>query len=62
MPYIPDNYDLFRRYDDEREEWLESRPICSNCKEPITAEKAIYINGDWICNDCIKNEFTRWID
>ncbi len=60
--YIPDNYDLFERHDAEHEEWLESRPKCSNCGEPITSEKAFCKDGEWICNDCVKNEFTRWID
>lgn len=60
--YIKDNYDLFDEKERADAEWLEGRPICSCCKEPITAEKAICINGEWYCDECIKEEFTQYID
>jgi len=34
--------------------WEESRPTCSVCGEHITDEDALYLDGEWICNDCVR--------
>lgn len=43
----------FLRHDEEQNRWLESLPECEDCGEPIQDEEAYYINGGWICLDCM---------
>ena len=35
--------------------WKEKRPVCNYCGEHITADKALYVNGEWICEDCVED-------
>lgn len=35
--------------------WAARRPTCDYCGEPITAMKALYINGEWMCEDCVED-------
>ena len=35
--------------------WASKRPTCDYCGEPITAMRALYINGEWICEDCVND-------
>ena len=44
-----DNYDLFEEDDRRKAKWLERRPICCICKEPIQEEKMIYYNDKHCC-------------
>lgn len=60
--YVPDNYDAFERHQAEQEAWLESRPICIECKEPIQDDFLYDINGDLYCEKCMKNEFRQSTD
>jgi hypothetical protein len=46
-----DNYDLFEQNEARKEKWLESRPICSCCEEPIQSEKAYCYKDQWFCKD-----------
>lgn len=42
----------FERYDREQQKWLDSRPRCYVCEEPIQDEYA-YRDGEvWYCEDC----------
>ena len=43
----------FNRHDYEQERWLESRPTCSECGEPIITETAYRFNDELICEDCM---------
>lgn len=43
----------FERYDAEQEAELEKRPVCEYCGEHIQGERALYINGEFLCTDCI---------
>lgn len=52
---LPDNYDLWERYDSERENELNKRPICDECGEHIQEEYCYHINGKHICEHCIKD-------
>lgn len=45
----------FDRLDRQQARWLSKRPQCSECGEHIQDEKAYYINGEFICNNCISN-------
>lgn len=50
---IPDAYDMWEAHEREQQRWLEKRPVCADCQEHIQEERAYYINGDWICEDCM---------
>ena len=41
--------------------WEAKRPACDYCGEPITAMKALYINGEWICEDCV-NDHMEYVE
>jgi transposase-like protein len=45
----------FNRWDDEMNSRLEQRPVCADCDEHIQDEFAYYINGEWICKDCMSS-------
>ena len=48
-----DNYDLWERHDAAQNRQLEALPICADCDNHIQDEQAYYINGEWICPDCM---------
>lgn len=50
---IPDNYSQWEAHEQEQNSWLAKRPICADCGEHIQDEEAYYINGEWICADCM---------
>ena len=43
----------FHRHDAEREDWLESLPMCEECGKHIQQEDAVCIHGHWYCDDCL---------
>ena len=43
----------FGRWDAHQAEQLERLPVCADCEEPIQDERAYYINGEWICMNCM---------
>lgn len=51
--YTDDPLRDFERWDAERERRLAQLPTCADCGEHIQEETAYYINGDWICRNCI---------
>ena len=44
----------FYRHDDEAEAWRRSRPVCSLCGEHIQETHALRLDGEWICERCIR--------
>lgn len=50
---MPDNYDLWEAHDAEQARQEARLPHCADCDEPIMTNEAYYINGDWICEDCM---------
>lgn len=50
-----DPLDDFHLRDRQQARWLQSRPQCSECSKHIQDEKAYYINGELICNNCMSN-------
>lgn len=44
----------FDSWDAEQNRQLERLPRCADCDEPIQDETAYYINGEWICEDCME--------
>ena len=50
---MPDNYSQWEAHERQQEAWLAKRPVCADCGEHIQDEEAYYINGEWICEDCM---------
>ena len=50
---MEDNYSMWQHKEAEAERWLQKRPECVDCGEHIQDEDAYYINGEWICKDCM---------
>lgn len=42
----------FDRWDEEQSRWLESRPECADCGEPIQEDHCFEYNGEYICPRC----------
>jgi formylmethanofuran dehydrogenase subunit E len=58
MPiWIADPLADFHRLDREQARRLAKLPTCERCGHPIQQERAVCIDGDWYCDDCI--EFYR---
>lgn len=53
MPYTNDPLADFEQWDREQNKWLEQRPVCADCDQHIQDDRAYYINGEWICMDCM---------
>lgn len=51
--YTDDPIADFNAYDRERQEWLDSLPVCAHCGEPIQDDKYYVIEGVNICTDCL---------
>lgn len=48
-----DAYDDFVRHDRERQRWLDSRPLCRACGEPIQEDTCLGLHGHKYHWDCI---------
>lgn len=51
--YTDDPLADFEAWDEQREKRLERLPVCVDCDNHIQDETAYYINGEWICEDCM---------
>lgn len=40
-------------YTDERDSWIESRPVCCECGDHITSEWRFFIGGKYYCERCM---------
>lgn len=49
----------FDRYDAEQEKRRDELPECDYCGERITDDYYYVINGDVICEDCLKKHFRQ---
>ena len=49
----------FNRHQEDMERRLEQRPRCSQCDEHIQEEFCFEINGELICEGCMKMEFRK---
>lgn len=57
-----DNYDLFEMHDAEQERWLAKLPVCVECGEPIQDDYLYEINGEYVCEDCLKELYRKSVD
>lgn len=55
MFYSDDPIADFNARDAEQTRQLEKRPVCADCDEPIQDDFPYYINGVWLCEDCIES-------
>lgn len=55
--YCPDMYDAFCWHEAEKERELAKRQVCSECDAPITSDWCYYINGEYICEDCMRDYY-----
>lgn len=62
MFYTDDPIADFNRHCDEQEEWLQSRPVCSECDEPIQDEHCYEINDELVCEECLKHYHRKWTE
>lgn len=54
MYYTDDPARDFERWEAAQEAKLERLPKCADCGNPIQDETAFYINGEWICEECME--------
>ena len=45
----------YDRYDAEEWEKEQKLPICPYCGDRIYTEKAVKLDGEFVCDDCIDN-------
>jgi formylmethanofuran dehydrogenase subunit E len=62
MVYIPDNYDRFEMHMAEQERELDKLPECSECGEKIQVEYCFEVNGEYICEGCMKENHRKSVD
>ena len=52
-----DPLDDFNRRDAEEAAWLKSLPHCEDCGEPIQDEYYYNLDGEILCEDCMKDRY-----
>lgn len=52
---MPDNYSQWEEHERKKETWLARRPECADCGHNIQDEQAYYINGVFVCQDCMSS-------
>lgn len=55
MNNIPDNYELWEKHDSQLQADLAELPECDWCGENIQEEHYYDIDGDKVCDECIKS-------
>ena len=60
--YIADNYDRFAAHEAEQERLLDKLPRCCECDEPILDDYLYEINGEYICEHCLKEYYRKSVD
>lgn len=49
----------FHRHDAEQTKWLESRPECCECGNPIQSNECFEFNDELICPKCLKENHQK---
>lgn len=57
MTWTDDPIRDWDRHCEQQERELAKLPVCSECDEPITSDYCYYINGEYICEDCMRNYY-----
>lgn len=53
--YIPDNYDMWEQHERQAQAELDRLPRCVYCDKPIQQDTAVYINDEYICDECLSD-------
>lgn len=56
---MPDNYSQWEAHEAKQEAWLNSRPVCCHCGEPIQEEWMFDLNGFYYHVECAEEEFKK---
>ena len=51
---VPDNHDMFMAEEQRKQQMLDRLPICKLCGDPIQQKDAVCLDGNWICDNCLK--------
>jgi formylmethanofuran dehydrogenase subunit E len=62
MDYIPDYNDLYSAYEDEQERKINKLPKCSCCGEPIIDDYLYNLDGEILCEECLKENYRRPVE
>ena len=62
MAKMPELYDLWARYDDEKERELAKLPVCVDCDQPIQDDYYYLINDKCICPDCLESGYRKDVE
>lgn len=55
----------YLQYEREEQKWLEKRPVCNQCGEPIQSYYTYEIDGYLFCEGCMeqfKNETEEYVE
>lgn len=59
MYFTDDPVADYERYSSDQEAELEKYPVCCECGNPITDEKLVYINDEFMHLKCFKKEYVK---
>lgn len=59
---VKDNYEAWEIHEANRERALAKLPVCDNCERPIQDEHYYYINGENICEACLRRNYRREVE
>lgn len=62
MDRIPDNYDYYKKHAEEQDKLLQKCPVCTYCGQHIQDEYLYEINGELICEECVKDNFRKNVE
>lgn len=54
-----DNYDMWEFNERKKEAWLERRPVCEHCGQPIQEDWLFDINGELYHPACAAEAFEK---
>lgn len=57
-----DAYEMWEAHDTEQERKLDKLPECSCCGEKIQDDYLYEINDEYICEECLKDNFRKSVD
>lgn len=59
---MPDAYSQWQELEREQEQWLEKRPVCAYCDQPIQEDRAWLIADEFYHEECAAHEFKVWTE
>lgn len=59
MFYIPDYHDKWAEHSRQQEEMANRLPKCCDCGETIQDDYCFVINGEILCERCLKDNYRK---